>query len=197
METSMTITSGPRSTAWRQAASPSAASPTTSMSGWASIRARSPARTTLWSSARRMRNLVAMIGISRALPQGDAGTDRRPAAVRRLDQERPAHQRHALPHPQQAQAPAARTRPGLLRIEAPAVVLDQGGDLAPAALHDHAHAASPGMLRDVVQGLLHDAIDRRLDLRWQAVAVQAGGLEGGDDPGPFGPPGDVRDQGRA
>src|SRR3954471_5690672 len=197
METSMTITSGPRSTACRHAASPSAASPTTSMSGWASIRARSPARTTLWSSARRMRNLVAMIGISRGLPQGDAGTHRGPAAVLRFDQEPPAYQRHALPHPEQAQAPATRTRPGPLRVEPPAVVLDQGGDLTPVALHDHTRTAGPGVLRHVVQGLLHETVDCRLDLGRQSVAVQAGGLEGGEDPGPLGPAGDICGQGRA
>ena len=126
----MTATSGPSSAASRQAASPSAASPTTSMSAWASIRARSPARTTLWSSARRTRSLAAMIGLLRGRPQRDAGADGGPLALARLDQERPAHQADALAHPEQAQAPAARARPGPLRVEAPAVVLDQGGQLA-------------------------------------------------------------------
>src|SRR4051812_29246645 len=148
METSMPPSSGPSSVASRQAASPSAASPTTSMSGWASIRARSPARTTLWSSASKTRSLAVMIHPPRRPRQGDAGPDRRPLAVARLDEQAPAHQAHALAHPEQAQATASRPRPDPLRVEPPAVILDQGGQLVPAPLHDHADLPRRGVLGD-------------------------------------------------
>src|SRR4051812_17224561 len=179
MDTSMTATSGPSSVARGRAPSPSAASATTSMSAWASIRARSPARTTLWSSARSTRSLAVMTRLPRWSTEGDAGSHRRPLAVARLDQEGPAHQAHPLAHPEQAQSPAARPRPDPLRVEPPAVILDQGGQLVPAPLHDHADLPRRGVLGDVVQRLLHDPIDRRLDVQRQAVAVQAHGLEVG------------------
>src|SRR5436309_872858 len=122
IETSITATSGDCSMASRQAASPSAASPTTSMSGWASIRERRPDRTTLWSSARTMRILTGMAGILPVGVDGYACSDGCPLALCRLDQQRAAHQADALAHAEQPQVRAVGPGAGLdrLGVEPPA-----------------------------------------------------------------------------
>ena len=54
--------------------------------------------------------------------------------------------------------------------EAAAVVLDHGGDRAAAASEDDADRARLGVLDDVRQRLLHDPVERRLDVARQPVA---------------------------
>src|SRR5438874_3863622 len=68
--TSITTTSGCNSSASFTAAWPVSASPTTSISGVASSKARNPSRTTLWSSANR--TLILLIVLS---PAARAGND--------------------------------------------------------------------------------------------------------------------------
>ena len=59
--------------------------------------------------------------------QRHLGHDRRPGAGRRLDPEPPADERDALAHADEAEPVVA----GRVRVEARAVVLDDGGDRRP------------------------------------------------------------------
>ena len=58
-------------------------------------------------------------------------------------------------------------------VEAPAVVLDHGGDRAVAPREDDAHVAGLRVLDHVRQRLLRDPVERRLDLRGQAARRRA------------------------
>src|SRR3989475_5603215 len=68
--------------AWHKASCPSAASPTTSMSGWGLMSIRSPARTMAWSSTIRTRIFVMVL-----LPEGYAHVDRGSASGARLERD--------------------------------------------------------------------------------------------------------------
>ena len=102
-------------------------------------------------------------------------TDGGPLALARFDQQRPAHQRDALAHPEQAQPPPVGRRPARPGSKPRPSSSTRAVSSPLAPLDDHADAPRRGVLGDVVQGLLHDPVDRRLDLRRQAVAVQPGG----------------------
>src|SRR5207237_3189941 len=123
-------TSGRRAGTRSQASSPSAASPTTAIPGWALTRAFSPSRTTAWSSARKTRNSpIATLPVPAR--EWDPGDDRRAPPGPGLDRQRTADQRRPLPHPEQAQpTPAGPGRGGRVGVEPPPVVLDHRGHLA-------------------------------------------------------------------
>src|SRR5205823_561684 len=73
-------TFGLASQAWHKASCPSAASPTTSMSGWGLMSIRSPARTMAWSSTIRTRIFVMVL-----LLEWNAHVDRGSASRPRLE----------------------------------------------------------------------------------------------------------------
>src|SRR5271170_417067 len=83
MVRSSVSTSGLATRAWHKASCPSAASPTTSMSGWWLMSIRSPARTMAWSSTISTR-IFAMV----LLPEGYAHVDRGSASRPRLERDR-------------------------------------------------------------------------------------------------------------
>src|SRR5438067_8827875 len=91
----------------------------------------------------------------------------------RLDVDSPAGQRRTLFHAFDAElrSCAGRVRRAL-EVEAAAVVLDDREYLPVAALDDQAHARGLGVLEDVGQRLLHDAVDSRLDGRRKALVVK-------------------------
>ena len=66
----------------------------------------------------------------------------------------------ASPNPRRGRAGSAT----FSASKSPAVVLDDHEHVAGVAVEDQAHAAGRGVLGDVGQRLLHDAIDGRLDL---------------------------------
>ena len=73
-----------------------------------------------------------------------------------------------LPHADDAERVVAHAAFG----EPASVVLDDRSDTAGATRHDHAHVLRLGVLHDVRQRLLHEPVERRLDLGRQALAAE-------------------------
>ena len=119
-------------------------------------------RTTAWSSTIRTR-ITSLIAA--APSQGNLGDDRRAGVRARLELQLPAQQREPLAHPEQAETLGAG-----VGHEAAAVVLDHRGDRARAAGEHDADRARLRVLDDVRQRLLHDPIERRLDVVREPVA---------------------------
>ena len=104
-----------------------------------------------------------------ASSQRHLGDERRPRAGRRLDREPPADERDALAHADEPE-PVVR---GRVRVEARAVVLDDRGDATPALrVSRMLTRARAGVLDDVRQRLLHDPVERRLDLARQPLVAE-------------------------
>src|SRR5690349_12503135 len=127
------------------------------MSGWASIRARRPARTTLWSSASRTRSLGSGMGSGLLVGrrQGDSGDQGGAGAGGGLDLQGAAERRQPLAHAEQAEAAGPGGEGG---VEADAVVLDDGDRPAALALQDDADEAGAGVAGDVGEPLLDDPV---------------------------------------
>src|SRR5215213_2742311 len=138
---SRVITSGASSPARDRASRLFAASPTTSMSGWALIIVRRPARTTEWSSTTRIRILAIAL-----LAQWDARDDPGAAARRRFDRQGPAQEGGPLAHAGQPELPAGARVAG---VEAAAVVLDAHPHRRRPPLDDDAGGRGPRVLRGV------------------------------------------------
>ena len=155
MTTSMRTTSGFCSRASNTASLTSPASPTTSMSCSASSSRRRPARTTAWSSTIRTR--IAVLLRHRI---GTSATIVVPAPSRRLDREPTVEQPDALLHADEAEPLALAA----CRAETPPVVLDHGHHDAFALASRGRSPAGAGVLDDVRQRLLHDPVERGLDL---------------------------------
>ena len=111
--TSISTTSGVRQRTSSTAAAPSAASPTTSMSGSASRISRSPERTIAWSSARTTR-ITRSLPSSPALTGSRASTRKPPSSVGPAST-RPAEHRRPLAHADEARARIRGRRRGRRR----------------------------------------------------------------------------------
>src|ERR1700749_165767 len=182
METSSTATSG--SIFWTNstAARPSGASPTHSMSACDSTSARKPSRTSAWSSAKKTRSLLIAFllrlrAVGRVEPDGDAHEDGRAASGRALDLDRAVDERRALGPPDEAHAAHFSVGFDSLGVKAAAVVLHDEHDVAVAAFEQHVDARGRRVLGDVVQSLLRDAVQRRLDQRFEARVAEARRVE--------------------
>src|SRR3990172_9061067 len=176
MEMSMTITSGVRLRASSTASRPLEASPTTSMSGSMSRRARSPERSTAWSSARRTRIFSVIGALPAAAPrQRSLNRDARAPAHGRLNLHRSADEGEPLLHAEQAEAGSARPHRGL-HVETAAVVLDDQAQRASTPGEAGLRPGSLGVLGYVGERLLHDPVEHKLDLRLQAAETAAGEL---------------------
>ena len=117
-----------RSTA--TAASPSAASATTSMSGWASRIIRKPARTKAWSSAITTRSGRSVTtGLCRTCFEGQPGADRVATAEPRPGLEPTAGMDGPLAHPDES-APGPSTLRRAIRRGGRTVVEDLDPELA-------------------------------------------------------------------
>ena len=126
----------------------------------------------------------------------DPGDDRRAPPGAGLDRQRPADQRHPLPHPEQAQ-PASSLAAVADSASNPRPSSSTTADTCPwRPLEDHAHPPGGGVLEDVRQRLLDHPVQGRLDRRGQASPVQPGAVEVDLDPRPLGPPLGVVRQGR-
>ena len=176
MRTSITTTSGCSRSNPRTASAPSMASPTTSMSGSASRIMRKPPRISAWSSA-----ISTPIGRGAGAlttptpPRGEAALAprtrrrawRRSRASRRRGRRVPAYRCRPCPSPV---APAA---------SAASVVghLDHEGVVAPVEQHPRMRAA--GVLHDVGERFLHDAVGDEVGARRQRTRLPAcHGLDG-------------------
>src|SRR6202158_3661152 len=103
MVRSSVSTSGLVSRAWHKASCPSAASPTTSMSGWGLMTMRSPARTMAWSSTIRTR-IFGMV----LLLEGNVHVDRGSASLPRLERDGAVQKGGPFADVQQAKTLAGR-----------------------------------------------------------------------------------------
>src|SRR5688572_1992463 len=170
------------------ALAPSPASQTTIMSFWLSMTSLRPSRTTTWSSASRMRSRPLGSGMlaccAEAYRRRRDGRDRngrhahkdgRTVAGRRLDLQGGANQRRTFLHAQQTEPAAVAVHSG--QVETDAVILDDQRDLIGPPLENDLHVAGARVLGDVVEGLLRDPVERRLDLGGETVGRQAGGMK--------------------
>src|SRR5574341_461049 len=175
--TSMRTTSGLRRRHCSTASRPSAASPTTSMSGESLRSARIPSLRIAWSSAMRTR----ILPTGRLAPRGNLERDPRALARRGLDVDVSAEQLDALADAEQAEPGPRPLGPRRLRRGEPlAVVLDlEGHDTLPQRALDE-HRLRLGVPDDVGHGFLNHAEERDLHLGRQA-AVQVGELAADGD----------------
>ena len=155
-----------RTSAWATASAPSAASPTTSMSGWRSSSSRRPPRTTPWSSA-----------ISTFIAASLRGGARRPsrALARECTSTRPPASRArsrmpVSPWPPVALDDEATGAPMAFAKPRPSSVMRTTGRALVAADLDR-DARRCGVALDVAERLLHDAVDHGL-----LVVVEVGEL---------------------
>src|SRR5581483_7849437 len=178
MPISITTTSGDCSSASRMLSRPSAASATTAMSGCFSSSARKPSRTTVWSSANKMR-----MGITSVF-RGDFGNrqfggDQSSLSEAGVDAQVSAQTADSLFHAEQTHA----AHQG--RIEADAVIAHGEQHAAVFALDDHFDGSGVSVPRRVVQSFLHQAIHAGLVLLWKIVCIVVG-AHSNFEPGPFG-----------
>src|SRR5579864_8802932 len=158
MVRSSVSTSGLAWRAWRKASGPSAASPTTTMSGWGLMSSRSPARTIAWSSAIRTRILPMFL-----LPEGYIHVDCGSASGPRLERDGAVQKGGPFADVEQAQTNAcARLLEQRIVVEPTSVVLHRqmyARRLAP----DHAaDRLGRRVLQDIRERLLGDAVQSRL-----------------------------------
>src|ERR1017187_3591884 len=149
---SITITSGNCSSASRTQSRPSPASATTTMSDCRSRSARRPSRTTVWSSAKRMRMGIVSVSMGK-VRERQLGRDAGSAARLGIDLQLPARAADPLLHPEQAQAPDEA------RIEARAIVANTEDHAVVFPSDLHLHGAGIGVTGSVVHGLLHQPVD--------------------------------------
>src|SRR5688572_24814482 len=90
--------------------------------------------------------------------------DRRSLSRCGLDLQGGADERGAFLHPEQTESPAVAF--GSAGIESYAIVLDDERDVIGAPLEDDFDMAGFGVLGDVVERFLGDAVERGLDLGW-------------------------------
>src|SRR3990172_2139406 len=163
---SMTTTAGRSAlvsfTAWR----PVSASPTTWMSPSDSRRARSPSRTTLWSSASStvigfipMNTRVRACGGLLAATERNLRSDGGALSRLRLDVETAADHLHALSHAEQPQSPDPLGDQQALRVKGPAVVVYFHPNEALDPLNIHVHQAGVRMLGDIGECFLGHAVE--------------------------------------
>src|SRR3990172_3227816 len=151
MEMSMTMTSGVRLRANSTASRPLEASPTTSMSGSMSRRARSPERSTAWSSARRTRIFSVTGALPAAAPrQWGLHRDTGAPAQSRLNSHPSADEGQPPLHAEEAE-PGAAGAPRGLHVEPAAIVLDDETQGAAATGQAGPHPRRAGVLGDVGQ----------------------------------------------
>src|ERR1035437_3901706 len=151
MAKSMTTTRGRSSAASCTAWWPSSASPTTIIAGSSSSMRRKPRRTKLWSSTSRTEICGSVMGLPSSGGYGEP--DQRAAGTAILQIQQAVHQAGALAHRDQAHAVSMRA------AETDAVIFHfehYGFRQIPQA---HRRPVGLRMLGDVVQGLLHDAIE--------------------------------------
>src|SRR5512133_1190305 len=178
MAMSMTTTSGSYSSARRTLSRPSPASATTAISGCFSSRARSPSRTTVWSSASSMRMGIFLV-LGGPL-QRQCGDDGRSPPRLRFDGEPAAEASNALLHAEQAEAADDAG------VEAVAVVAHAAADAAGLPAHLYFDVVGVGVAGGVVHGLLDEPEDAGLVLVRQVVGglvsvehhVESGALGG-------------------
>ena len=146
----------------RTASSRAPASPTTSMSCSASSSGAGPARTTAWSSTSRTRSHR-----SRAAPPRRASCPRP-----RVDSivSVPSSSATPLAHPEQAEAVVAAVAGSKPRPSSSITAVTR----PILAGQDDADARAPRVLDDVRQRLLHDPVERGLDLRRAGARRRAG-----------------------
>jgi hypothetical protein len=86
-----------------------------------------------------------------------------------------ADERGTFLHAEQTKSAPVSIRFG--RVKADAVILDDQEDLIGSAFENDFDMSGMRVLGDVVQRLLRDAVQRRLDFRGEALGAQAGGME--------------------
>jgi two-component system, NarL family, response regulator NreC len=109
--------------------------------------------------------------------QRNLGADRRPRPRVRLDPQRSSEQRNPLTHPDQ---PEPLTNQ--VGLEADTVVRDLDLDLCRELPHLELRVLRPRVLRDVVERLLHQPVDRRFQQRRRPLLGRARQLELAVDP---------------
>src|SRR6266853_629504 len=164
------------------AVGPSAASPTTSRSGWASRIIRKPARTSAWSSTMRTRikpppcpppeGEGLLTGIGGGNVQRQTGVDRESSGTIAACMKLAAEQRDTLAHPDQ---PVSR-RGGRIAPVAGAIVADVESEHRFRVMHPDIDAPCAGMLENVGRCLLHDSVSGQVDGRWEGsrLAIDSG-----------------------
>src|SRR6266849_2256252 len=171
MVRSSVSTSGLASRAWRKASYPSAASPTTSMSGWGLMSIRSPARTMAWSSTIRTR-IFAMV----LLLEGDVHVDRGSASRPRLERDGAVQKRDPFADVEQAQTNAcARRLEQGIAVEPTSVVFHREMDARRVAPDHETDRLGRRVLQDIRERLLGDAVQSRLHFRRQTGRGQVRG----------------------
>src|SRR5665811_268510 len=159
---SITTTSGASVSASRTLSRPSAASATTVMSVSRSSMARRPSRTTVWSSANKIRINVMSIPLVQfghrhhRVKQG-------PSPRLRTNREASSQTAHPLLHTQQAKASQET------RIETRPVVLHGHVHLLMFPSNRDFHRARLGMANRIVHRLLHQSVDARTVFVGQAI----------------------------
>src|SRR5438045_2140831 len=137
----------------------------TSMSCSLSISSFNPCRTVTWSSARRTRSgrVFSAMAHDRAGVRRNVDSDenRRALSGIRFDLQATADQRRALPH---ADKPESVTLRITIALETDPVVLDDKKDGVGAPLEKHLDVPCAGVLGGVVERLLRDSIQGRLDV---------------------------------
>jgi hypothetical protein len=113
-----------------------------------------------------------IISSPRRRGRGYANNDPRAFTRLRFDLGRSPHERGTLAHPDKAQTfviPAGR----ILGVEADAVVFDDERDGVRAAFEEDGDARRVGVLGDVVQGFLCDAVEHDVALRRGSLFPQS------------------------
>src|SRR5260370_6501967 len=159
---SITPTSGASVSASRMLSRPSAASATTVISLSRSSRARRPSRTTVWSSANKIRIAFMSIPLVQFGHRQD-GVNQGASPRLRTDLETSTQPAYPLFHAQQAKAAHES------RIETGAVILH--GDVHLLAVLSNRYFDGPriGVAHGIVHRLLHQTVDARAGLVGQAV----------------------------
>src|SRR5260370_18649036 len=165
---SITTTSGATASANRTLSRPSAASATPVISDSRSSRARRPSRTTVWSSANKIR--IAFMSVPLAeFGHRQCRVNQGPSPWLGTNLEAPSHTAYPLLHSQQAKA-AHETR-----IETRPVILHGYVHLLALLSHRHFDGARVGVADCIVHGFLYHAVDARPVLVRQAVDSIVGG----------------------
>src|ERR1035441_751306 len=151
MAKSMTTTFGKSSAASCTAWWPSSASPTTVIAGSSSSMRRKPRRTRLWSSTSRTVIGGSVMGLLNS--GGYREPDQRAAGTEVLQVQKAVHQSGALAHGDQAHAVSVRA------WKANAVIFHFEHYGFRQIAHAHRRPVGMRMLGDIVQRLLHDAVE--------------------------------------
>src|ERR687890_2007005 len=166
---SRSITSGSRLCASLTTSSPSAASPTTSKSGWVASTATRPSRSIGWSSATRSFTLSTLQSCER---YGNLYACTFLSDT--LDRHGTAQYLDPLPHADDT-VPTVRSARG---VEAVSVVHDDESHCFRSGHEPDRHTACACVAGDVGEGLLADAVEGDLD-PWRERVAAVDGLEPG------------------